>query len=299
MTAILEVFDLVKHYKSVCAVNGVSFAIEQGQCFGLLGPNGAGKTTTLEILEGIQTPTYGQVKLFGELWRKAHKSRLGIQFQSSALPDFLTVHDTLKLFRSFYNKTSTLEAVIAQCQLQEIIDRDHRHLSGGQRQRLLLALALINEPDIVFLDEPTTGLDPAARRQFWSLIDSLKRNGKTIVLTTHYMDEAQSLCDSIVIMDKGKVIASGAPRALLSSHFANAILKLPKHAIASIELPSNAIVQQDIVEFSFASIEKGMQWLLERNISLNGLEVKVPDLEDLFIKLTGHSLSNDTEAAAV
>lgn len=166
MPTILEVRELVKHYPGVKAVNGVSFAIEQGTCFGLLGPNGAGKTTTIEIMEGIQTPTAGTVLYKDQTIGDVFRREAGIQFQHTALPDFLTVRDTLRLFHSLYPHTANIEEVIALCNLGELLDRDSRKLSGGQRQRLLLGIALVNDPQIIFLDEPTTGLDPQARRNF-------------------------------------------------------------------------------------------------------------------------------------
>ncbi len=188
--SVIEVKGLTKVYKGVSAVDNIDFSIEKGKCFGLLGPNGAGKTTTIEIMEGIISPTSGVVEYYGKVASDDVSQQIGIQFQHTALQDFLTVKETLDLFTSFYQQTLSHEQLIELCDLTEFLDRDNRLLSGGQRQRLLLALALINDPDIIFLDEPTTGLDPQARRNFWQLIQNIKKRDKTVILTTHYMDEA-------------------------------------------------------------------------------------------------------------
>ena len=218
MTALIEVRDLIKQYPGVRAVDGVSFTLDAGSCFGLLGPNGAGKTTTVEMIEGITPPTGGSVLYKGEPLGQRFKLEAGIQFQSTALQDFITVRENLRLFRSFYPRGMDLDALVTLCSLAEFLDRDARKLSGGQRQRLLLALALVNDPDILFLDEPTTGLDPQARRNFWDLVRAIRARGKTILLTTHYMEEAYVLCDRIAIMDRGRIVAAAAPDALLQQH---------------------------------------------------------------------------------
>ncbi len=218
MTPLIEVRDLIKQFPGVRAVDGVSFTLGAGTCFGLLGPNGAGKTTTVEMIEGITPPTSGSVLYKGEPLGQRFKLEAGIQFQSTALQDFITVRENLRLFRSFYPRGMDLDALITLCSLGEFLDRDARKLSGGQRQRLLLALALVNDPDILFLDEPTTGLDPQARRNFWDLVREIRARGKTILLTTHYMEEAYVLCDRIAIMDRGKIVAEAAPDALLKQH---------------------------------------------------------------------------------
>ncbi len=211
MSDILRIEGLTKRYGQVLAVNDVSFSIPEGICFGLLGPNGAGKTTTIEIMEGISTPSSGRVLFRDKVLGKDFKSKVGIQFQNTALPEFITVRETLKLFSAFYEKPRTLDEVVDLCSLSDIMERDNRKLSGGQRQRMLLALAIIPKPEIVFLDEPTTGLDPQARRNFWDLINRIKAEHTTIILTTHYMDEAQLLCDKIAIMDKGTIRALDTP----------------------------------------------------------------------------------------
>ena len=216
---LMQVRDLVKQYPGgVTAVNGLSLTVREGTCFGLLGPNGAGKSTTIEIMEGILAPTAGTVLYRGEPLGARFRAEAGILFQKTALQDFLSVRQTLELFRGLYDRGLSVDEVIRLCSLESLLDRDNKKLSGGQLQRLLLAVALINDPAIVFLDEPTTGLDPQARRRFWELVQSIKAQRKTVLLTTHYMEEAQLLCDEIVIVDHGRIIAQGTPAALLADH---------------------------------------------------------------------------------
>lgn len=229
---ILSIKQLEKHYKDVKAVNGVSFDLKPGCCFGLLGPNGAGKTTTIEMMEGILKPTSGGIFFRGKPIDRKYKTRIGIQFQQTALQESLTVRETLQFFQKLYKRRIPIGEIIEACSLQEYIDRDNRKLSGGQRQRLLLGIALINDPDIIFLDEPTTGLDPQARHNFWDLIREIKKRGKTVILTTHYMDEAEQLCDEIAIMDKGHIIVQDTPENLLKEHFDGILIRLPKGSIA-------------------------------------------------------------------
>ena len=217
--SVLEVKGLKKYFGQVKAVDGISLKIKKGLCFGLLGPNGAGKTTTVEVMEGVTKPTSGEIFYKGRTLDDRYREEIGIQFQKTSLQDFLKVKEVLELFSSFYEKTLPLEQIIEECSLGDLLDRDHRKLSGGQAQRLLLGLALINDPEVLFLDEPTTGLDPQARRNFWDLINQIKKRNKTIVLTTHYMEEAYALCDEIAIMDKGKILLEGPPRKLLKEHF--------------------------------------------------------------------------------
>jgi len=290
MIDLLSVHNLVKRYKQLTAVNGVTFSVSRGQCFGLLGPNGAGKTTTIEMMEGISKPTSGEVRLFGEPASRKAFERVGIQFQHTALQDYLTVGETLTLFAAFYPRTIDRNELIGLCSLGEFLNRDARKLSGGQRQRLLLALALINDPDLVFLDEPTTGLDPQSRRNFWDLVQSIKRRGKTIVLTTHYMDEAETLCDDIAIMDKGQIIERGVPAQLLDRHFDGVMVHLPAAAIEGKALPFEMLVNRDRVEIQTTEVDTTVRQLTEARVPLTGLQVKSPNLEDLFLKLTGHAL---------
>jgi ABC-2 type transport system ATP-binding protein len=219
-TAALRVRDLRKTYKDVVAVDGLSLEVISGECFGLLGPNGAGKTTTIEICEGLTQPDSGDVEVLGMRWASdanALRQRLGIQLQETQLTEKLTVTEMLQLFRSFFERGPSPDAVIGLVQLEEKRNARVGGLSGGQKQRLALACALIGDPDLLFLDEPTTGLDPQARRQMWDLVERLKQAGRTIVLTTHYMEEAERLCDRVAIVDHGKMIALGTPQELIAT----------------------------------------------------------------------------------
>src|SRR6202166_5159169 len=216
----LRVRQLRKAYKDIVAVNGLDLEVQAGECFGLLGPNGAGKTTTVEICEGLTPPDSGEVEVLGRRWSSDAaqlRQRLGIQLQDTQLSEKLTVQETVRLFRSFFRQGANASEVIARVQLEEKQNSRVGDLSGGQKQRLALACALVGDPDFLFLDEPTTGLDPQARRQLWELIEQFKLAGRTILLTTHYMDEAERLCDRVAIMDHGKVIALGTPRELIAS----------------------------------------------------------------------------------
>src|SRR5687767_9776751 len=218
--AALRVRALRKVYKDVVAVSGLDLEVPAGECFALLGPNGAGKTTTIEICEGLTAPDSGDVEVLGMRWAseaRLLRQRLGIQLQETQLADKLTVLETLRLFRSFYARGPSPESLVALVQLQEKRTARIVSLSGGQKQRLALACAFAGDPDLLFLDEPTTGLDPQARRQVWDLIEALKAAGRTIVLTTHYMEEAERLADRVAIVDHGRVIALGTPRELIAS----------------------------------------------------------------------------------
>ena len=291
MNTVVQVEALVKQYGDLNAVDDVSFTIEQGVCFGLLGPNGAGKTTTIEIMEGIIKATSGKVLFNGKPVSNDISQQIGIQFQHTALQDFLTVKETLDLFASFYQNTLPHEQLIELCDLSDFLARDNRLLSGGQRQRLLLALALINDPEIVFLDEPTTGLDPQARRNFWQLIKNIKAQNKTVVLTTHYMDEAEQLCDQIVVMDHGKVIEQGTPSQLLQKHFGHVFIYLPYTQVpGELIEKNNWQVQGEQVEISTDNVEQTINLLIQSKVPLDALHVKSANLDDLFLKLTGHSL---------
>jgi ABC-2 type transport system ATP-binding protein len=291
LSTLISVENLIKQYPGVRAVDGVSFAVEQGRCFGLLGPNGAGKTTTLEILEGITEADGGRILYRGQPRGGDFREAIGIQFQHTALQDFQTVHEALKLFASFYRRTRPLDELIELCNLGELLDRDTRKLSGGQRQRLLLAIALVNDPDLIFLDEPTTGLDPQSRRNFWYLVDSIKAEGKTVLLTTHYMEEASVLCDEIAVFDRGRVIEQGAPQALLASHFPRALVRVPANALGDpADLPPGFERQGSHLVAATDDIDQTLQQLGRRSVALDDLHVSAPTLDDLFLKLTGHGL---------
>jgi ABC-2 type transport system ATP-binding protein len=292
MIPILEVRNLIKRYPTVNAVDGVSFSVPEGICFGLLGPNGAGKTTTIEVMEGILAATSGEVLYRGELLGPRFREEAGILFQKTALQDFLTVRQTLTMFRSLYDRGLEVEEIIRLCALEKLAARDNRKLSGGQQQRLLLAIALVNDPAILFLDEPTTGLDPQARRNFWELIQSIKARNKTIILTTHYMDEAELLCDDIAIMDGGHIIAQGGPRELLQQHFEEVLLELPRRDFpeAARQLPLKVIDSTDRVEIATQDLETTLRTLLDAHVPLKNLRIRPPNLEDLFLELTGKEL---------
>ncbi len=289
---ILEVKELTKHYKTVKAVNGISFSIPKGVCFGLLGPNGAGKTTTIEMIEGITKPTSGEIDYEGKPRNRHFRDVAGIQFQQTSLPDYLTVKETLKLFAGFYRKTLSLPSLIEKCDLQSFTAQYSTKLSGGQRQRLLLALALINDPQIVFLDEPTTGLDPQSRRRFWTLIEEIKQQGKTVLLTTHYMDEAEHLCDELLIIDHGEIIEQGSPRDLLEKHFDHTpiLLNRSDFILDPDKMTEDVVMDGEDVVILSRAVEDTVQSLIKNHVTLTSLRVRNPTLEDLFIKLTGHQL---------
>lgn len=292
---ILEVRNLVKTYPGptpVTAVNGVSLAVPEGICFGLLGPNGAGKTTSIEIMEGILGASSGEVLYRGEPIGRRFKEEAGILFQKTALQDFLTVRQSLNMFRRLYSRGLDVDEVIKLCALEKLEKRDTRKLSGGQQQRLLLAIALVNDPSLLFLDEPTTGLDPQARRNFWELVQSIKARKKTIILTTHYMEEAELLCDEIAIMDRGRVIAQGTPRNLLREHFDEVLLELPRQEFpaAARELPLKLIEASDRVEITTNDLDGTLRKLMDAHIPLKDLRIRPPNLEDLFLELTGKEL---------
>jgi len=292
VTIALEARNLVKDYPDTRAVDGVSFAVQQGICFGLLGPNGAGKTTSVEIIEGVTAATSGEVRYYGDPAGARFRQEAGIQFQNTALQDFLTVRETLEMFQALYERKADLGEIIAQCSLGELLDRDNRKLSGGQRQRLLLAVALVNRPRLVFLDEPTTGLDPQARRNFWDLVRSIRAGGATVVLTTHYMDEAQVLCDEIAIMDAGRIIAQGAPDELLRKQYQGLIIELPLGDITGTldEIEHLVVENKGVVEIATADVSDMLGRLSPNVRSLNNIKIRQPNLEDLFLDLTGHSL---------
>jgi ABC-2 type transport system ATP-binding protein len=292
MTALLEVNNLVKKYKSVVAVNGASFSVERGVCFGLLGPNGAGKTTTIEVIEDVIPPTSGEIFYKGHPRSASFKDEVGIQFQTTSLLSFLTVRETLETFRNLYRNSADIDYLVELCHLGEFQHQYNDKISGGQRQRFLLAMALINQPELLFLDEPSTGLDPQARRNLWDLIQQIKQEGKTIILTTHYMEEAQSLCDEIAIMDYGQIIARETPQELIKQYSSEMTVILPAdsfdHAPDQLTLPYRVV--HDTVEIQTNDVNSCLDLLISLKVDLSELTVRSPSLESVFLNLTGRQL---------
>ena len=292
MAALLEVKNLVKKYKAIVAVNGTSFNVEKGVCFGLLGPNGAGKTTTIEVIEGVIRPTSGEIIYKGNPRTASFKDEVGIQFQTTSLLSFLTVRETLVTIQSLYRKTADIDKLVKMCQLGEFQNQYNDKISGGQRQRFLLAMALINQPELLFLDEPSTGLDPQARRNLWDLIQQIKREGRTIILTTHYMEEAEYLCDEIAIMDYGKIIARGTPQELIKQYSPEMTVILPidhlDHALDRLSLPYRKV--HDSVEIKTSDVNSCLDLLISQNVDLSDLTIRSPSLESVFLNLTGRQL---------
>jgi ABC-2 type transport system ATP-binding protein len=292
MAVILEVKHLVKNYKNTQAVNDVSFSIEQGICFGLLGPNGAGKTTVLEVVEGVISPVSGEILYKGKPRSSLFKEEIGIQFQQTALLSFLTVRETLETFQNLYKKTHDLEYLIDMCHLKSIENQFNDKISGGQQQRLLFALALINNPELLFLDEPSAGLDPQSRQDVWNIVQQVKQMGNTIILTTHYMEEAQYLCDEIAIMDYGKIIARGSPEDLIKEHGEGMTVVLPKEnfKFPLPQLPMNYKTVKDKIEIKTKDIDACLNVLRSKNVGLSDMVIRSPNLEDVFLNLTGRQL---------
>lgn len=292
MAALLEIKNLVKKYNTVTAVNGASLSVEQGICFGLLGPNGAGKTTTIEVIEDVIPPTSGEIIYKGKPRTSSFKDEVGIQFQTTSLLSFLTVRETLETFQSLYRNAADIDNLVELCQLGEFQHQYNDRISGGQRQRFLLAMALINRPELLFLDEPSTGLDPQARRNLWDLIQHIRQEGKTIILTTHYMEEAQYLCDEIAIMDYGKIIARGTPQELIKQYSPEMTVILPSssldHNLDWLPLPYRKV--NDAVEIQTNDVNSCLNLLISQNVDLSDLTVRSPSLESVFLNLTGRQL---------
>jgi len=305
----LRVRNLRKAYKDVIAVDGLNLEIRPGECFGLLGPNGAGKTTTIEICEGLTTADSGDVEVLGLRWNleaEQLRQRLGIQLQDTQLSEKLTVFETVRLFRSFFRQGPEPAEVIALVQLEEKQKARVGSLSSGQKQRLALACALVGDPDFLFLDEPTTGLDPQARRQLWDLIERFRLAGRTVLLTTHYMDEAERLCDRVAIMDHGKEIALGTPRELISSLGAQHMVEFSAGSMAkALELSALRGIEgiQEVreddgnVQLQVTELHRAVPALLDelrrQSVPLTELRTHSATLEDVFVALTGRHLRDE------
>ena len=303
-TSALAVRALHKRYGDVVAVDGLDLEVRPGECFGLLGPNGAGKTTTIEICEGLLEATSGEVEVLGRRWsshERELRQLLGIQLQETQLAEKLTVRETVRLFRSFYERGREPEEVIALVQLEEKTRARVGSLSGGQKQRLALACALVGDPQLLFLDEPTTGLDPQARRQLWELIGELRAGGRTIVLTTHYMEEAERLCDRVAIVDHGRAIALGTPRTLVQSLGAHHVVEFalgdaPIDAERLSRLEGVRSVRSDNGSWSLtvAELHVALPAILaeveRRGATLAELRTHSATLDDVFVSLTGRRL---------
>ena len=298
---------LIKRYGNLVAVDALDLEVRAGECFGLLGPNGAGKTTTIEILEGLLRADAGDVTVLGERWGEGRdrelRERLGIQLQETKLSDKFSVEETVRLFRSFYSRGPEPDEVIRRVSLEEKKGSWVVKLSGGQRQRLSLACALVNAPQVLFLDEPTTGLDPQSRRQVWDLVDDFRREGGTVLLTTHYMDEAQRLCDRVAIMDHGRIIALGTPAELIATLGADHVVEFAVEGVLDLEpvgrLPGVGQARREaggfalIVREPHVSIPALLEHLAGRSLPLLSLTTHHATLEDVFVSLTGRTLRDD------
>jgi len=300
---LLRVIDLVKHYGDVRAVDGISFQAPEASVFTLLGPNGAGKTTTLEILEGIREPDSGEIEVFGARLRRvtrAVKQRMGVLLQDGGFEPYLRVREIMKLFASFFENPVPVDEVLSQVALADKAGALVRTLSGGQRQRLAVGAALVNDPELVFLDEPTTGLDPQARRNMWSIVTDLKDRGKTVILTTHYMEEAEALSDLVCIMDHGVIIAQGTPRELTQDFGEETMIEFRGEDLLPEPLERLRACCKDFrvdgatvtleTEDLPATMESLLAWSREQDVQLRNLIVRQPNLEDVFLSLTGRRL---------
>ena len=300
---IIEVHNLTKHYGPVQALRGVSFEVQEGEVFGLLGPNGAGKTSTVEILEGLRPPDGGIVSVCGldpQSPGSAFKQEIGAVLQATALPDKLRVGEAVSMFASFYKRRRDTASLLKRFGLEEKRNAFYSQLSGGQKQRLALAMSLVNEPRVLFLDEPTAGLDPQVRREIYTIIEELKKERKTILLTTHYIEEAEKLCDRVAIIDQGRVIAQGTPRELKQRSAGTTRIELrlarPESDVALKQLEGVAdcrasdgvyVVHSTRVPQTIVSLVK---YLEANGNELSSLDIAAPSLEDVFLELTGRSL---------
>lgn len=313
MPLAIECRNLKKTYKGkppVEAVRGIDLQVEQGTCYGVLGPNGAGKTTTIEILEGLLSATSGEAEILGMQWGKDNstiRQRIGVSLQETVFSDRLTVGETLTLFRSFYSRGISVQEAMRRVSLEEKEKSWVKKLSGGQKQRLAVATALVGDPELIFLDEPTTGLDPTSRRQLWDIIRDFREQGRTILLTTHYMDEAEQLCDRVAIFDQGKIISEGTPRELIRSIGAEHVIefsiddpqaRFDRSQLQSIESVDRLEPIDDHFRMSVGQphvvLPQLIAKLAEWQIDLTSLSTRHSSLEDVFIDLTGRGLTDDT-----
>jgi ABC-2 type transport system ATP-binding protein len=299
---------LVKRYADVTAVDGLDLEILRGECFGMLGPNGAGKTTTIEILQGLLEPNEGSVEVLGRNWNGHEadlRQRMGSQLQETKLPDKLTVEEVVRLFRSFYRQGHTIDDVLRDVQLEEKRKAHVIKLSGGQRQRLAIACALVSEPEILFLDEPTTGLDPQARRQVWEIISKFGRRGGTVLLTTHYMEEAQRLCDRVAVVDHGRIIALGSPKELIASLGAEHVVEfalesdtiLPDETFLDLSFVHDVVRDEGKIRLTASQVHRVVPELMKivegQGAVLGELTTHHATLEDVFLSLTGRHLRDE------
>jgi ABC-2 type transport system ATP-binding protein len=305
-TSILKVDKLKKVYKNLIAVAEVSFDVKKGEVFGILGPNGAGKTTTLEMIEGLRLATKGNIEIDGIKVKKGNRDKLqqkiGVQLQSSSYFDYLKLYEILDLFGSFYKKRLDPMELLKLVKLEQKKDALVKNLSGGQAQRFSIVASMVNDPDIVFLDEPTTGLDPQIRHSLWDLIRDINKREKTIILTTHYMEEAEELCDRVAIMDSGKIIALDTPQNLIGKLDLKFTIKfmtfkhMTKEQIEEFEKhPLVVKVWEEKEKYVFrienpTKVNDILNWLEKHGIQFKNLEILPPNLEDVFLKLTGKSL---------
>ena len=321
--AALRIRGLKKAFVDVQAVDGIDLEVARGECFGLLGPNGAGKTTTIEICEGLTTPDEGTVELLGLNWISGAdelRQRIGVQLQETQFPEKMTVEEALRLFRSFYRRGITVDESIKISQLEEKRKSRVGGLSGGQKQRLAMATALVGDPELLFLDEPTTGLDPQARRHLWDLVEQMKQAGRTIILTTHYMEEAERLCDRVAIMDHGKVIAMGTPKELIATVGGEDIVEfavstpVPKcegpgapNVVENLVVDAEALkrvpgvqshrVDENLHQLSVSELHTAVPRIFasleEQGLHLSEFRTHSATLEDVFVRLTGRNLRDE------
>lgn len=292
MNKIIEVINLNKVFGENTAVRDASFFVKEGICFGLLGPNGAGKSTTMEIVEDIIGASSGEILYQGQPRSASFREEIGIQFQHTSLLNFLSVEETLLSFHKLYQQPEDMDLLIERCDLTPILKRRNDQLSGGQLQRLMLALALVNRPRLVFLDEPSTGLDPQSRRNLWDIVRQIKEEGKTIIMTTHSMEEAEYLCDEVAIMDMGSIIAWDTPTRLIQNHCQGNSILLPESAfkINLDTLPFTWKRRDKTIVLETAHIPEGLNKLLHLDIDLTDMAIHSSNLEDVFLCLTGKGL---------